>query len=84
MGYPTIEILDDTDWAEVPGWDAEWDADPKWEAAEAEYEEGDVIDSASGVEGGGEELLGVSDDEEQVKENMDPNRVDGETETQDA
>ena len=84
LGDPTVEILDDTDWAEVPGWNAEWDADPEWEAAEAEYEERDVIDLASGVEGEEEELLGVSDDEEQNKENIYPNRVDGETETEDA
>ena len=84
LGDPTVEILDDTDWAEVPGRDAEWDADPEWEATEAEYEVGDVIDSASGVEGGGEELLGISDDEEQNKENMDTNRDYGETETEDA
>ena len=56
-----MEILDDTDWAEVPGSDAELEADPEWEAAEADE---DVIDSASGVEEGGEELLGVSHDEE--------------------
>ena len=44
LGDPTVHILDDTDWAEVPNWDAESDADPEWEAAEAEYEVGDVID----------------------------------------
>ena len=83
LGDLTVEILDDTDWAKVPGWDAEWDANPEWEVAKVEYEKGDVINSASGVEGEGEELLGLSDDEEETKENMYPNSVNGETEKED-
>ena len=49
-GDPTIIVLDDSEWPGV--------YDPDWEAAEAEYEYGDVIDSVS--EGGGE-ILRVSD-----------------------
>ena len=46
LGDPTIIVLDDSEWPEVH--------DQEWEAAEAEYENGDVIDSVS--EGGGEIL----------------------------
>ena len=35
-GDPTIIVLDDSEWPEVH--------DPEWEAAETEYENGDVID----------------------------------------
>ena len=37
LGDPTILVLDDSEWPEVH--------DTEWEAAEAEYENGDVIDS---------------------------------------
>ena len=50
LGDPTIIVLDDSEWPGVH--------DPDWEAADAEYENGDVIDSVS--EGGGE-ILRVSD-----------------------
>ena len=50
LGDPTIVVLDDSEWLKVH--------DPEWEAAEAEYENGGVIDSVS--EGGGE-ILRVSD-----------------------
>ena len=49
---PTIIVLDDSKWSEAH--------DLEWEAAEAEYENGDVIDSVS--EGGGE-ILRVFDNE---------------------
>ena len=50
LGDPTIMVLDDSEWPEVHA--------PEWEAAEAEYKNGDVIDSVSE---GGEEILRVSD-----------------------
>ena len=49
LGDFTIIVLDDSEWPEVH--------DPEWEAAEAESENGDVIDSVSE---GGEEILRVS------------------------
>ena len=52
LGDPTIIVLDDSEWPEVH--------DPEWEAAEAEYANGDVIDSVSD---GGWEILRVSDSE---------------------
>ena len=39
LGDPTIMLLDDSEYPEVHH--------PEWEAAEAEYENGDVIDSVS-------------------------------------
>ena len=50
LGDPTIIVLDDSEWPDV--------RDPEWEAAEAEYENGGVIDFVSEVEG---EILRVSD-----------------------
>ena len=50
LGDPTIIVVDDSEWPDVH--------DPEWEAAEAEYENGDVIDSVSEGEG---EILRVSD-----------------------
>ena len=50
LGDPTIIVLDDSEWPEVH--------DPEREAAKAEYENGNVIDSVSEGEG---EILRVSD-----------------------
>ena len=49
-GDSTIIVLDDSEWPQVH--------DPEWEAAEAKYENGDVIDSVSEGE---DEILRVSD-----------------------
>ena len=49
-GDPTIIVLDDSEWPDVRVLE--------WEAAEAEYENGDVIDSVSEGEG---EILRVFD-----------------------
>ena len=50
LGDPTIIVLDDSEWPEVH--------DLEWKAAEAEYENGDVIDSVSDGKG---VILRVSD-----------------------
>ena len=39
VGDPTIIVLEDSEWPEVH--------DPEWQAAETEYENGDLIDSVS-------------------------------------
>ena len=50
LADPTVIALDDSEWPEVH--------DPEWDADEAEYENGDVIDSVSEE---GEEILRVYD-----------------------
>ena len=62
LNDPIVVILDDADWAEVPGWDVEF-ADPEWEAAEAEYGGAMLVHSNDSVSEGAGEILLVSDSE---------------------
>ena len=60
LNDPTVVILDDTDWAEVSGWEGDL-ADPEWEAAEAVYGGAMLVHSNDYVSEGGGEILLVSD-----------------------
>ena len=69
LSDPTIIVLDDSEWPGV--------YDPDWEAAEAEYENGHVIDSVS--EGGGQTLRVSDGDKIEGEVNEDGESITSDT-----